>query len=143
MSENTFNQVMTQLQTQLKTININNGFNNTIDSNNVVIGYTSPDNIHSYPFISVGYIGQEDDIQTDQLSYEVSLLVEIFGYVESSNPLVEANNLLADIKKAIRDDENLGSLRVWGLQLKTESSSYNRQGICRVELRCKIVEENT
>ena len=118
---NNLSSILTELESQLEGIDGTQGsYNFVLQPEQVLQGFIPMDKADVYPFICIPYVNLPPSKQTDQVTYECPLDVEIYGYVKTeSNVLVEAAKLQSDIEAAIYTDESLGGY-VWEMQLRAE-----------------------
>ena len=91
----------------------------------------------AYPSISVSSFEALGSRQTDQVTYDTPLEIEIFGYIEDSSDadkLKTTIKLAQDIEKAIYADEDLGG-NIFSLQLDITTATMNEYGIAKVVVK--------
>ena len=134
MSANILKTIVDRIAVDLGNIDASDGYNNTILSTNIKKQFESIDSAKSFPAIYIAAARADRSRQTDQVTYDVPVTVEVFGYVKKMNAtLEEAMNLAADMEKAIYADETLNG-NVWGLSLTFEVASMDEFGVVLMTL---------
>lgn len=99
-----------RLVTQFGWINGTGNYNLTVSE--VSRTFKTLQQVTKFPFICIDEISGEH-IQTDQVTFESSVQVSVFGYVRTTTDMDstdEADKLFSDMEKAIEADETLNSL---------------------------------
>lgn len=134
MSANILKTIVDRIAVDLGNIDAPDGYNNTILSTNIKKQFESIDSAKSFPAIYIASARADRSRQTDQITYDVPVTVEVFGYVKKmSDTLEETMNLAADMEKAIYADETLDG-NVWGLSLTFEVASMDEFGVVLMTL---------
>lgn len=129
MSVNVLKTVFDRIVTQLKDIDAGDNYNFRLRSQHVVGGFELWDNAVGYPSVYVPMIRETGSRFSDQVTSELPVEVEIFGYVkDEQEALSDAFKLASDIENAIRADEDLDD-NVYGLSLLFEVSAFQDRGI--------------
>lgn len=134
----TLNSIVDQVITQLKNIDGTPSYNHNLNHNYIVKKFYAVDQAPGYTFICISSIRMVSSLQTDQITYEVPIELEFFGYVtDEADPLGEVLKLTEDIDKVIYANEKLGTCDVWDLSLVYDAASVGDFGIVLCTLRCK------
>lgn len=135
--------IVTQLVNQLENIDGGTNYNFEINPSAIEVGYREFDQFNSYPAICIALVKVEGSTQTDQVTYEVPIRIELYAYTKrKKGALDEVLKLIADVEKAIYTDETLDG-KVWGLSLNIEAVSYNEYGIGVINLMAKFDYDKT
>lgn len=129
--------IVQQLQTQLKLIDGGSNYNLNINDEYVELGFLPFDQAEAFPSIYIASITTGASSHSDQVTMNVPVEIEVFGYVEKErDTLLEVLKLAQDIEKATYSDKSLND-NVWDMSIGTmEQSAMNSRGICYTVLRC-------
>lgn len=132
---NRMKDITDRIVVQLKVIDGLDDYNFKVTEYNIEKGFRLYNEAKSYPFISVASVTMIDSLQTDQVTYDVPVEVELYCYVQKAkDPLSEIEKFLIDIEKAIYTDESLDG-NVWGLSLGLQAGSLEDLGIGVVTIK--------
>ena len=134
MSANILKTIVDRIAVDLANIDSSSGFNNTIKSSNIKKKFVPIDEAGSFPSIYISSARSDKSTQTDQVTYDVPVTIEVFGYIKDiSNPLSDALDLASDMEKAFYDDETLNG-NVRELSLVFEIASMDDYGVVLMTL---------
>lgn len=142
-SNNYYLDIINRVKTQLEYIDGSGDYNNTILPAHIVKRFEMWQDVNEYPFICIaGLTVTGDLIQLDQITWDVPVLVEMFGYVKNKNKeeLEEATKLYEDIERAITTDEDLND-QVYNLTLLPAMSTFPEGAVVFVQLKCMYTFE--
>ena len=129
--------IIDELESRFQAINGSDDYHNEIDHNLIYLQHMSYQEAEDYPSISISSFETSSSRQTDQVTYDTPLEIEIFGYIEDSSnadKLKTTIKLAQDIEKAIYADEDLGG-NIYNLQLDITVATMNEYGIAKVNVK--------
>lgn len=135
MSEsNKLKTITDQIKTQFENIDETGDYNNNIIASHIVKGYVEFAAAIAYPSIYIAGVRDGASEQADQIMYNVPVIVEIFGYVNKENDLLDvALELASDMENAIYADETLDD-NVWSMSLDLEIAAFESYGVVKMIL---------
>lgn len=136
------NDITDRVVVQLKNIDGGASYNNNVSDDHVIKGFELAADAIAYPSIYIASASEGASRQTDQVTYEIPITVEMFAYVKSEGAAFEeAMKLVADMETAVYDDETLNSL-VWGLSMRFEVATFQALGavVCVLEAFTQFVK---
>lgn len=129
--------IIDELESRFQAIDGGDDYHNEIDHNLIYMQHMDYQKADAYPSISVSSFEALGSRQTDQVTYDTPLEIEIFGYIEDSSDadkLKTTIKLAQDIEKAIYADEDLGG-NIFSLQLDITTATMNEYGIAKVVVK--------
>lgn len=133
----TFINIVNQLHTQFQSIVASEDeYYNTVDVADIYKKHIDFDQTDSYPAISISSVESVGSRQTDQVRYDIPLIIDIYGYImdeSQTDTLLTTLGMAADMEKAIYTDEQLGGY-VWGLSLNISTATYDAYGIIKITI---------
>ena len=132
MSVEALGAVISRIVEDLEGISVASGYHFDIGPTRVNKGFLAFNDVQRFPFICVGYARAERSTQRDQITYDVPLTIELYGYVKKvGGVLDEAFDLASDIERALYADETLGDY-VWDMSLSFEIGTLGDIGVVSV-----------
>jgi hypothetical protein len=128
-----------QLEIRFQLIDGGTSYHNTIAHNNIYTEHKSYEEVDSYPAISISSIETGESEAMDQITFQSSLMVEVYGYInKETDVLKETLKLLQDMEKAIYTDPALNE-NIFDLSLTITAATMDTYGLVKMNLRANIL----